>query len=88
MAFQFPTKRRDELVHRILNDIFREKVACLQSGQKLTRLRQSTVKHNYVGVLDALGGMRDTGFGYILCWYSVLSTQTGAGKGKLINMRP
>ena len=43
VAFQLPTKRRDELVHRILNDIFREKVACLRSGRGLTRLRQSMV---------------------------------------------
>lgn len=45
------------LVHRILNDLFREKVACLRSGRRLTRLRQSTVSNTIMwGSMMRLAG--------------------------------
>ena len=90
VAFQFPTKRRDELVHRIMNDIFREKVACLRSGRRLTRLRQSTVPlcgqtQLCGGPLDAHGGMRDTAAGDLAIFcvgqYSVCELRRERKKG-------
>ena len=81
VAFQSPTKRRDELVHRILNDIFREKMACLRSGRRLTRLRQSTVP--LCGQTQFFGGPLDAWDLAIFCvgQYSVCELRREREKG-------
>ena len=65
VGFQVPTKWRDELVHRILNDIFREKAAGFFVSRRHDYFKVRclyAVKHNYARVHDELGGMRVTGF--------------------------
>ena len=82
VGFQITTKRRDELVHQILNDVFREKVA----GFFVSR------RHDYVmrpllsceGPRRTWWGGNNTGFGYILWGYSVCELKQEREKGNLI----
>ena len=84
VGFQITTKRRDELVHQILNDVFREKVA----GFFVCR------RHDHVmRPLLSCEGPRRTLAGCIIrdlaifCGGTGMRVKTGAGKGKFNSKR-